>query len=94
MATCFPSIAPLAWGTFHFLWKSSAVACHSSDVVGREMTSSLYTSTIAWHTFGTRRDMVFRATLKSYCTKVIDICHPMLDALWSLPVSILVQVLF
>ena len=56
------------------------------------MTSSVSSSTIAWHTVGVKLQMVLRATLKSYCR--VGYCHQLPSPAGSLPVSGLVAGLF
>ena len=53
-------------GAYSILRNCLAIACHSSGVIGQEMSSSLYSSTIAWHTCGNNKGTVLMATLKSY----------------------------
>ena len=55
MATCLPSRASTAWGIFHLFLKTSSIGVHSSGVMGQVMTSSLYSSTMAWQTSGMMR---------------------------------------
>ena len=47
--TAHPSSAPQAWGKFHFCRNLSDMRRHPSGIVGQVMTSSKYSSTMAWH---------------------------------------------
>ncbi|KAH3810009.1 hypothetical protein DPMN_138391 [Dreissena polymorpha] len=53
IATCLPSNAPNAWGTFHCFSNRSDIVFHSSIETGHAITSSLYAATMALHTVGT-----------------------------------------
>lgn len=68
MATCFPSRAPMVCGKFHRFWNPSAMACHSSGVVGGVITSSIYSSHIAWQTSRTTMDNEFGGMRQPYCS--------------------------
>ena len=66
MATCLPSRAPQACGTFQRLRNSSAMVFHSYLVIGVGTASSRNSSMMAWHTSGKNRLMLLSPTRKLY----------------------------
>ena len=70
MATCFPSRAPMVCGKFHRFRNPSAMAYHYSGVVGGVITSSIYSSHIAWQTSRTTMEIVFGGIRQPYWSSV------------------------
>jgi len=68
MPVCFPSMAPMTCGKFHWFWKPRATSFQPSGVVGQTRTSEEYSSMMAWHTSGMNMLMVLKATLKEYAS--------------------------
>ena len=66
MATCFPAIEPQQCGKFHRFPNLTATCFHPSGSDGVENCSSLYSSTMALHTSGTKREIVLCATRNPY----------------------------
>ena len=56
------------WQWRHAIWYSFAISCYSFEAVGQVITSSLYSSTIAWHYSWIEVEIVFRATRKPNCS--------------------------
>ena len=52
------------WQWRHAIWYSFAICRHSFEAVGQVITSSLYSSTIAWHNSWMKVEIVFWATRK------------------------------